>query len=337
MDAELIADAVLLADPVQRDPRAGRVRDVVVPVVARRPARHRALLDPVGQPARFGRLQQRHELRFEIEEVLVHAVLLVAPDEAADGIDAEQHRGVEHAQHELVLLPAHRRVVVQHVVEIPDVRQADAVRLQRGLDAARTVLVERPAQIERVRDRIEHRLGRDVGFAGMQRGRQLDVAGVQLPRELDPVFDRAIGIGIPDRARRQLLQRRREHAHLHELRLKRSDRHDRHLIVGARPPRGVVYTSPQITRRKPRATELSRHRSAKRPLPQSKRPSQKTQHAEREDAEAEHHHVSAGRAEDEEPAHSRDDDRHRGTARCGTAAPSRGPGAEAARRRRSDR
>ena len=97
MDAELIADAVLLADAVQRDPGAGRVGDVVVPVVAGRPARHRALLDAVGQPALLRRLQQRDELLLEVDEVLVHAALLVAADEAADGVDAEQRRGVEHA------------------------------------------------------------------------------------------------------------------------------------------------------------------------------------------------------------------------------------------------
>ena len=62
-------------------------------------------------------------------------------------------------------------VVVQHVVEVGDVGQADAVRMQHRFDAARAVLVEGPAQIERVRDRIEHRLGRHVGFGRMQRGR----------------------------------------------------------------------------------------------------------------------------------------------------------------------
>src|SRR5213593_3455598 len=45
VDAELIADAMLLTDPVQRDPGARSVGDVVVPVVARGPAGHRTLLD----------------------------------------------------------------------------------------------------------------------------------------------------------------------------------------------------------------------------------------------------------------------------------------------------
>ena len=55
----------------------------------------------------------------------------------------------------------------------------------------------------------------------MQRRRQLDVARAQLARELEPLLDRAIGIRVAHLARRQLLQRRREDAHLHELRLER--------------------------------------------------------------------------------------------------------------------
>ena len=90
VDAELIADAVPLADAVQRDPGARRVGDVVVPVVAGRPAGHRTLLDAIDEPARLRVLQQRDEYRFEIDEVLVHAALLVAADEAADCIDAKQ-------------------------------------------------------------------------------------------------------------------------------------------------------------------------------------------------------------------------------------------------------
>ena len=225
VDPELVADAVLLADAVQRDPGAGRVGDVVVPVVARRPAGHRALLDAVGETPLLGLLQQRDELLLEVDEVLVHAVLLVAADEAAHRVDAEQHRRVEHAQHEVVLLLADRRIVVQQVVEVADVRDADAARLERRLDAPRALLVERLAQIQRVGDRIEHRLGRHVGFGRVERRGQLDVARAQLAGELDPLFDRAIGIGIAHLARRQLLQGGREDAHFHELRFERFDRH----------------------------------------------------------------------------------------------------------------
>ena len=87
----------------------------------------------------------------------------VAPDEPADGVNAEQHRRVEHALHERVLLRANRRIGVQHVVEIADVRQFEPRRGQRGLDAPRSDGIERPAQVERVRHRIEHRLRRHVG------------------------------------------------------------------------------------------------------------------------------------------------------------------------------
>ena len=73
------------------------------------------------------------------------------------------------------------------------------------------------AEIERVGDRIEHRLGRHVGFGRMQRRRELDVVGAQLARERDPFLDGAVGIGIADLARRQLLQRGRQDADFHEL------------------------------------------------------------------------------------------------------------------------
>ena len=91
-------------------------------------------------------------------------------------------------------------------------------RLRR---ARRAVLVERLAQVERVGDRVEHRLGRHVGLGRVQRRRELDVVGAELLRELEPVLDGAVRIGVADLARRQLLQRGGEHADLHELRLER--------------------------------------------------------------------------------------------------------------------
>ena len=88
VDAELVADAVLLADAMQRDPRARRVRDVVVPAIEHVPARHRALLDAVGEAARLRFLEQRNEHLLEHHEVLVHLELDVAADEAAHRIRA---------------------------------------------------------------------------------------------------------------------------------------------------------------------------------------------------------------------------------------------------------
>ena len=121
---------------------------------------------------------------------------------------------------------AHGRVVMQQVVEVADVREADAGwRRSTRLTRAARVLVERLAQVERVGDRIEHRLGRHVGLGRMQRRRQLDVVGAELARELQPVLDGAIGIGVADLARRQFLQRRGQHADLHELRIERLCRH----------------------------------------------------------------------------------------------------------------
>ena len=96
-------------------------------------------------------------------------VLRVPADEAADRVDAEQHRRVERPQHEVVLLLPDRRIVVQQVVEVADIRESDLVPLQHPLDPRRALLVERLAQVEGVGDRIEHRLRRDVGLVGMQR------------------------------------------------------------------------------------------------------------------------------------------------------------------------
>ena len=149
----------------------------------------------------------------------------VAADEAADRVDAEQHRGVERPQHELVLLLPHRGVVVQHVVEVADVRKADLVGLQHALHPRRALLVERLPQVERVGDRIEHRLRRNVRLGGMERRRELDVVRAELARELHPLFDRAIRIGIADLARGQFLQGCRQHPDLHELRIERLCRH----------------------------------------------------------------------------------------------------------------
>ena len=114
---------------------------------------------------------------------------------------------------------------MKKVVEVPDVRQADARGLQRRLHSARPVLVEGPAQVQRVRNRIQHRLGRHVRLCGMERCGQLDVAGAKLAGEREPFFNRAIRIGIAHLARRQLLQRRREDTDLHELWFERFDRH----------------------------------------------------------------------------------------------------------------
>ena len=126
VDAELIADAVLVTDAVQRDPRAGRVRDVVVPGVVGRPSRHRTLLDAIDQPARLRVFEQRHEHRFELGEVLLERQRVVPADEAAHRADAKRLGGLEHAPEEVVLLLPERDVVMQEVVEVRDVRQRDA-------------------------------------------------------------------------------------------------------------------------------------------------------------------------------------------------------------------
>ena len=89
-----------------------------------------------------------------------------------------------------MLLAADRRVLVQHVVEVADVGDRDTGRVDGCEHTLRPHLVERLAQIERVRDRIEHRFGRDVGERRVQRGGELDAVGVEGDREVEPLLDR---------------------------------------------------------------------------------------------------------------------------------------------------
>ena len=85
-------------------------------------------------------------------------------------LDAEKRGGIEHAQHEIVLLLSQRGILVQHVVEIAEVGKADAGGLDRRVHAAGARFVERLPQVERIGHGIEHRFGRDVSFVRMQRG-----------------------------------------------------------------------------------------------------------------------------------------------------------------------
>ena len=184
MNPELIADAVPLANPMQRDPRTWRVRDVVVKVVVGRPAGHRTLLDAVSEATRLRVLEQRDELRLELGEVLLHREPLVAADEPAHGADPEPGRRVEYTAQELVLLPPDDGIVVQQVVEVGDVGQRDAACVERGLHAPGARGVECAPQVERVRHRIEHRVGRHIGFARMKSRRQLQLVGAKLRGKL---------------------------------------------------------------------------------------------------------------------------------------------------------
>ena len=78
-----------------------------------------------------------------------------------------------------MLLAPDRRVLVQHVVEVADVGDRDPVASTAASTRFGAHVVERLAEIERVGDRIEHRLGRDVGERRVQRRGQLDAIGVE--------------------------------------------------------------------------------------------------------------------------------------------------------------
>ena len=118
----------------------------------------------------------------------------------------------------VVLLAPDGGVVVEHVVEVAEVGEPDLVLLEGGRDAAGAVLVEGRAQVEGVGHGVEHGLRGHVRFAGMERGRELHGVGPDLAGERGPVLDRAVGVRVAHRARRQLLQGGGQHADFHEAR-----------------------------------------------------------------------------------------------------------------------
>src|SRR3979411_1810348 len=111
VDPKLVPHAVLFTDAMESEPSAGRVTDIVVPVVARGPSGHGTLLHPVGETTRLRLSQQRHEVLRELLQVLIHTERLVTPHEPANRFEAKKCRGVEHAKHEVVLLRPDRSVV----------------------------------------------------------------------------------------------------------------------------------------------------------------------------------------------------------------------------------
>ena len=98
----------------------------------------------------------------EVGQVLVHAVLLVAADEPAHRIHAQKDRRVEDAKEEVVLLLACGAVVMQEVIEVTKIGEPDPGGLHRRVDALRPGGIEWLTQVQRVRNRIEHRFGRYV-------------------------------------------------------------------------------------------------------------------------------------------------------------------------------
>src|ERR1700689_3698945 len=82
VNTELCAHAVSLTDSVQSNPWSGSVRQVVVPRVRDRPARHRTVLDAKHQPARFGLFQEGNELGLEQLQIGIHPLIGVATHES---------------------------------------------------------------------------------------------------------------------------------------------------------------------------------------------------------------------------------------------------------------
>src|SRR5262249_12226722 len=142
VNSKLLADSVLLADAMKRDPCARSVSDVVVVIVRRRPARHRALLHAKREATLLGSLEHGNEVFFEVDEILIHAVLLIPADKPTDRIHTEQCSRIENTHHEIELLLTNFRIVMQHVVEISDIRKPKTGFRHCRFDTSRTRLVE---------------------------------------------------------------------------------------------------------------------------------------------------------------------------------------------------
>src|SRR6267378_99532 len=84
VNTKLIADSRPIAEPVERNPGTGCIGDVVVKVIAGGPSGHRTLFHSESQSSFFCFLQQRNEMLFEVQQVLIHAECLIPTHEAAD-------------------------------------------------------------------------------------------------------------------------------------------------------------------------------------------------------------------------------------------------------------
>jgi hypothetical protein len=87
------------------------------------------------------------------------------------------------------------------------------------------VRIEGAAQIEGVRNRIEHCCSRYIAQSGMQGGGELDVRRTDLARELQPLLDRQVRIRVAPLARRQFLKCGCQYAELHWPRREVADGH----------------------------------------------------------------------------------------------------------------
>src|SRR5262249_44040457 len=169
--------------------------------------------------------EKGNEMLAEIQQVLVHAQSLVPSNEAADRIYAQQRRSVEDPQHEVMFLLPDRRVMMEHIVEIAEIRYPDFLALERTEDSPGSGFVEWLPQVQRIGDRIEHGFSRNIGFGRVQRRRELNVIYAEFSGELYPVLNCFIGVRITDFARSQLLQGSCQHSNAHEFRLELLDRH----------------------------------------------------------------------------------------------------------------
>jgi hypothetical protein len=114
-------------------------------------------------------------------------------------------------------------ILVKHIVKVGDIGQPDTVAFHGCEDPVGASGIHRSAEVQGVRDWVEHRLGRNIGFRRVQRGGELNVVGVEVACELQPVFDCPVGVRIAHLPWREFLQRGRKHADPHEAGLELPD------------------------------------------------------------------------------------------------------------------
>ena len=129
---------------------------------------------------------------------------------------AEQHRGVEHAQHQCRASAAHGSVRRQHVVEVGKIREtrpwSPAWRGARARRVPRRTAARRSSVLATGSSSAAGRTSLSLGWSAAESS----MFGAPIcTGELQPLLDGEIRVGIAPLAGSQLLQRGRQYAELH--------------------------------------------------------------------------------------------------------------------------
>src|SRR5258705_11907501 len=112
---------------------------------------------------------------FKIQQVLLHAARLVPADETTNRIHTQQRRSVKDTQHKLTFLFPNRRILVQHIVKVGEVWEADSMFRHCVQNTRSSGCSERLPEVEGIRYRVEHGFLCNITFVRDNGGRQLSV------------------------------------------------------------------------------------------------------------------------------------------------------------------